>query len=135
MADQRRLSRQAAERAGHRAEWLAALWLMLKGYKILARRYRCPRGEVDLVARRGQTLCFVEVKARPSHAEGLAAISRTNERRVAAAAMVWVAQNPRYAKLGRRFDAVTVADHRPQHTPNAFRLDDNQPIVNPEDFF
>ncbi len=55
------MKRQQAERGGRRAESLAALWLQLKGWQILARRARTPVGEVDLIARRGRLLAFVEV--------------------------------------------------------------------------
>jgi putative endonuclease len=58
------MKRQSAERGGRRAESLAAWWLRLKGWRILARRVRTPVGEIDLVARRGRTIAFVEVKAR-----------------------------------------------------------------------
>ena len=63
------MTRRRAERGGRRAEALAALWLRLKGWTILARRVRTPVGEVDLIARRGRTIAFVEVKARASAAD------------------------------------------------------------------
>ena len=69
------LRRQRAEARGRRAEWWAALWLRLKGYRIVAQRVRTPMGEVDIIARRGATLIFVEVKYRPDHAQAAAALS------------------------------------------------------------
>lgn len=68
------LERQRAERRGRRAEKIAAWFLRAKGYAVLARRYKTPVGEIDLVARRGRTLAFVEVKARK---EGEAALRRS----------------------------------------------------------
>jgi putative endonuclease len=80
------MTRRAAERGGRRAERLAAWWLQLKGWKILGRRVRTPLGEVDLVARRGRTLAFVEVKRRASAEEADLALDEWRLRRVAAAA-------------------------------------------------
>lgn len=76
--------RRQAERAGRRGERQASLYLMLTGWRILARRVKTPRGEVDLVARRGKTLCFVEVKWRATRSERDLAISTYRLRRVAA---------------------------------------------------
>ena len=67
------MSRRAREAKGRRAEWLAALWLGLKGYRLLARRVQASGGEIDLVMRRGDQLVFVEVKARATLDSGLAA--------------------------------------------------------------
>ena len=65
-----RRARRTAYLFGQKAETLAALWLRLKGYRILARRFRAPPGEIDLVARRGRVLALVEVKARADLAAG-----------------------------------------------------------------
>jgi putative endonuclease len=80
------MKRQRAERGGRRAESLAALWLQLKGWQIVARRVRTPVGEVDLVARRGRLLAFIEVKARATAREADFALDEYRLRRVAAAA-------------------------------------------------
>jgi putative endonuclease len=109
------LSRAAAERLGRRAERVAALWLRLKGYSILARRVRTPVGEVDLIARRGKTLAFVEVKARRTIEEADAALAPAALARVGRAANLLLA---RY--LGDctsvRIDAVVMRPGRfPQH--------------------
>ena len=115
------MSRAAAERGGRRAESMAAWWLRLKGWTILARRVRTPVGEVDLVARRGRTVAFVEVKARGSAAEAGLALDEWRLRRVAAAAE---ALAPRYAAAGDdiRIDAMLVVPGRlPRHLPNIWQ--------------
>ncbi len=115
------MNRRDAERGGRRAEWLAALWLRLKGWTILAQRVRTPLGEVDLVARRGRTLAFVEVKARASAAEAELALDEYRLRRVAAAAEA-LAQ--RYGRPGDdlRVDAVFIVRRRlPRHLVNVWR--------------
>jgi putative endonuclease len=115
------MSRRAAERGGRRAETLAAWWLRLKGWTILARRVRTPVGEVDLIARRGRTIAFVEVKARASEAEAARALDEWRLRRVAAAAE---ALAPRYARRGEdiRIDAMLLVPRRlPRHLPNVWQ--------------
>ena len=115
------MKRRAAERGGRRAEALAALWLQLKGWTILARRARTPVGEVDLVARRGRTLIFVEVKARATAADAEYALDDFRLRRVAAAAQALAA---RYARAGDtlRIDAVFIVPRRwPRHVPDVWR--------------
>ena len=112
------MTRQRAERGGRRAEALAAVWLQLKGWKILGRRVRTPVGEVDLVARRGRTVAFVEVKARATAEEAGFALDEYRLRRVAAAAE---ALAHRYARDGDdiRLDAVFVVPRRlPRHMAN-----------------
>ncbi|MGB3722710.1 MAG: YraN family protein [Pacificimonas sp.] len=103
--------RREAERRGHRAEALAAWYLRLKGYSILNRRVRVRGGEVDLVARKGRTIIFVEVKARVDAISGDAALAGHHLRRVGqAAAALW----PRYADIadGYRIDAVVIMPGR-----------------------
>ena len=109
------MNRQRAERGGRRAETIAALWLRLKGWAILGRRVRTPVGEVDLIARRGRTLAFVEVKARSSAREAELALDDYRLRRVAAAAE---ALAHRYAREGDdiRIDAMILVPRRlPRH--------------------
>ena len=79
-----------AYRRGHRGEWLAALALMLKGFRIIARRYRTKLGEIDLIARRGDLVLIVEVKVRATLIEAMDAIARQSERRIEAAADLWL---------------------------------------------
>ena len=112
------MSRRAAERGGRRAERIAAWWLRLKGWRILAMRARTPVGEIDLIARRGRTLAFVEVKARATAAEADLALDEFRLRRVARAAEALAA---RHARPGDtiRIDAVFIVPGRwPRHVEN-----------------
>ena len=114
--------RLGAYRRGHRSEWLAAAALMAKGYRIVARRYRTRLGEIDLIARRGDLVAIVEVKARPNLAAAMDAIGGMSERRIEAAADLWLARQRDYAKLSMRFDMVAVLPWRwPVHVPDVFR--------------
>ncbi len=113
---------EATYRAGLWAESLAALWLAGKGYRPLARRFKTPVGEVDLVVRRGRTLAFVEVKYRRKMADALAAVSPENAARVRRCAQWWLKTRPDLAdKCDIRFDVVACAPYAtPRHLPNAF---------------
>jgi putative endonuclease len=114
------LNRHIAEARGRRAETLAAWWLRLCGWQILARRARVPGGEVDLVARRGRTLAFVEVKQRRSEEAAALALDEYRLRRVAVAAERLA---PRYARDGDdiRIDAIFLVPGRlPRHVANVW---------------
>lgn len=115
------MSREAAEKRGRRAETLACWYLRFKGWRILARRARVHGGEVDIVARRGRTLAFVEVKARSTRESAAFALDRYRLRRVAAAAETLVAK---YARDGDtvRIDALFVVPRRlPLHLANVWQ--------------
>lgn len=115
------MNRQEAERRGRWAESLACWYLRLKGWRILARRARVPGGEVDIVARRGRTLAFVEVKARKTSASADWSLDRYRLRRVAVAAERLAA---RYARSGDdiRIDALFVVPGRfPRHLANVWQ--------------
>lgn len=114
-------ARQAAFRLGLSAEMRAAAWLMAKGFRIAARRYRSPAGEIDIVARRGNLLLFVEVKARERIDDAAYSVTERQKRRIAASAAAWLAQHPDDAARDIRFDAMLVAPKRwPRHIPAAF---------------
>jgi len=113
--------RRAAFRRGLSAESRAALLLLLKGYRILARRWQSPVGEIDIVARRRRVLVFVEVKARGKLDDAAAAVTDRQRRRIAAAAEAWLAAHPRQAYAEIRFDAVLVLPRQwPRHLVAAF---------------
>lgn len=113
--------KRRAYRLGHHAEWIAALWLMAMGYRLLARRYRTKLGEIDLIVKRGGTVAFVEVKARASHDSAEDSITGEAERRIRNAADIWLARHPRAEGLTFRFDVVLIAPWRlPKHLVNAF---------------
>lgn len=114
------MTRRAAERRGRAAESLAAWWLRFHGWRILDRRVRTRVGEVDLIARRGGIIAFVEVKARTTGAALDLAIDRHRLSRVAAAANAVAA---RYASGGEdiRIDVILLAPWRcPRHIVNAW---------------
>lgn len=112
-----------AYRRGHRGEWLAAAALMLKGYRIVARRYKTKLGEIDLIARRGDLILVVEVKARPTLIEAMDAIEPQAMRRIEAAADLWLARQPDYARLSVRFDLVAILPRKwPVHVPSVFTV-------------
>jgi putative endonuclease len=117
--------RRQARRAGKRGETAAAWLLRLKGYRILARDLRIGPGEVDIVALRGRTLAFVEVKARPDADLAKLAIGPAQRRRIAGAASAFLARHPRLAGHTVRFDALLVAPRRiPIHIVNAWTADE-----------
>lgn len=117
--DKWRSLRRARYRLGHRAEWLAAIALMLRGYRILARRQRTPLGEIDLIAVRGRRLAFVEVKRRATRLDAEASITPAQRARTRRAADLWLARNPRYQTFELGFDLVFLTDRRwPCHIEN-----------------
>ena len=114
------MNRQVAEARGRKAETVAAWWLRLKGWRIIGRRARIPGGEVDLIARRGRTLAFVEVKQRATQDAAAWALDEYRLRRVAVAAERLA---PRYAREGDdiRIDALFIVPGRlPRHLANVW---------------
>jgi putative endonuclease len=114
------MKRQQAEKRGRQAERIAGWWLRLKGWQIVGRRMRTPAGEVDLVARRGSMLAFVEVKARANGADLALAIDERRLSRVAAAAEMLFYD---LAKPGddMRIDVILLAPGRPpRHLANVW---------------
>jgi putative endonuclease len=114
-------------RAGHdfglRAEFFAELLLRLKFYKILARRYRVNGGEIDIIAKRGDDIVFVEVKARGAMDDAMTAITPQKQRRLSIAAARWLAANPWAAQYTLRADAVFIAPRRlPRHVIDVMEL-------------
>jgi putative endonuclease len=116
-----RRERVAAFRLGISAESRAAMFLIAKGYRIAARRWRTPVGEVDIVARRRRALVFVEVKARDDFDAAAEAVTEQSKRRIVAAAEAWLAHNPNDVNCEIRFDVMLVVPGKlPRHIANAF---------------
>ncbi|MEA2781719.1 MAG: putative endonuclease [Rhodospirillaceae bacterium] len=116
--------RRAAWRRGRRGEMAALVALVLRGYRILARDLRSPVGEIDIVARRGRAIVFIEVKARGSHRVAAEALLGRQRRRIARAAARFLAARPELAGTEARFDVILVAPWRwPRHLIDAWRID------------
>jgi putative endonuclease len=114
-------ARVAAFRTGLSAEARAAAYLMAKGYRILAKRFRTPYGEIDLVARRRHLLVFIEVKARANLDDAAYALTPRQQRRIIDAAQAWLMAHPEHAEFDLRCDAVLIAPRRlPRHLLAAF---------------
>jgi len=117
-------NRKKAHGLGILAERFAIVLLRVTGYRILACRYRVQGGEIDIVARRADTIAFVEVKVRPTLGEARTAIDFVKRRRISRAAKTWLASNPWAAPLAWRGDAVYIAPWRwPRHEIAAIHLD------------
>lgn len=114
--------RRVAERRGKTAELLCLWHLRLKGYRILARRYKTPAGEIDLIVRRGGTLAAIEVKARTDFDAATEAVTRRQQQRIMRAVAHFLGRRPDLATLAARFDVMLVAPRRwPRHLVDAWR--------------
>lgn len=113
--------RRKSEEAGRAAERLALWYLRLKGWRLLAERYKCHAGEIDLIMRRGTTTAFIEVKARNSLDGAVEAVTLRQAKRISAAARHYMTQDRKAALQSCRFDIVAVSPyHWPRHIANAF---------------
>ncbi|KQV62348.1 MULTISPECIES: YraN family protein [unclassified Caulobacter] len=111
----------AARKLGRRAEVLAALWLMAKGYRILGFRLATPLGEIDLLAQRGRVLAVVEVKQRATIEDALDAVTPTQRDRLRRAAAHLSAHRAGLRDLLVRLDLIALAPGRPpRHLPDAW---------------
>ncbi|MCJ7597264.1 MAG: YraN family protein [Methyloceanibacter sp.] len=118
-----RHARVKAYRRGLMAETLAALLLRLKGHRIIARRYKTPVGEIDLVALKGKRLAFIEVKRRKSFEDAASALPTRARRRIVRAAQYWLASHPSYNGHDMRFDVVLTAPWSwPRMIQDAFQV-------------
>ena len=116
-------TRRKAETAGRRAETIAALYLRLKGYRILGQRVRLPGGEIDLIVRRRNLVVFVEVKHRPTLEAGLYAVTAHQRSRIERAAGAYMATHPQIADHDQRFDIIVVTSWwRVHHVLNAWGI-------------
>ena len=117
-------ARRAAYKRGLAAERLCTLRLRLAGWRILARRYATPAGELDIIAKRGALIAFVEVKHRRQRQDVLEALSAHQRRRIENAATIFLSRHPNWRKLSFRFDLMVVSPWRwPSHLPDAWRSD------------
>jgi putative endonuclease len=116
-----RQERVAAFRLGISAESRAVFFLIAKTYRILARRWKTPFGEIDIVGRRRNDLVFFEVKARDTLEGAAEAVSERNKQRIVAAAKFWLAHHPEDAQRAIRFDVILMVPGKlPRHIVNAF---------------
>jgi putative endonuclease len=116
--------RLKARRRGRFAESLCRWHLRLRGWQILASDWRCPAGEIDILARRWGVLAAIEVKSRPDFATGAAALLPRQRRRISRAHEMFLAMHPELAALALRFDVMVVEPlHLPRHLPGAWRSD------------
>lgn len=113
--------RRRAQRLGHWAEWRAALALLIKGYRIIAIRHKTKLGEIDLIARKGDLIAIVEVKARKTVSQAVDSVSWSGQKRIASAADLWLGKQRDASRLSVRFDIVAVCPLRwPVHFKDAF---------------
>lgn len=116
--------RRLSERKGRRAENAAALWLQMKGYRILDRRARTPACEIDLIATKKNMLVFVEVKSRLTHAAALEAVTPQLRKRLEQAARIWTSSRHKLQNHLWRFDIVLLSPGRlPRHMRDAWRAE------------
>lgn len=116
--------KRAYEKAGHRAETLACLYLRLKGYRILERRFKVRQGEVDIIARKGDIIAMIEVKQRASQKAAENSVSYENQSRLMDAAEIYI--NGQRHLSGTAFELrydflYVIGRWKIQHIPNAFQ--------------
>jgi putative endonuclease len=121
-ADQRRKAQRIkALRRGSFSEYLAAFSLMLRGYRILAMRYRVKSGEIDIIARKGDLVSFVEVKARATAADSVFAVNGLTQSRIRNASHYWLQTQKDASQLSYSYDIIAVRPWRwPEHFRDAF---------------
>lgn len=113
--------RKKALRRGHLSEYLAALSLMLSGHRILALRYRVKAGEIDIIARKGDLVRFVEVKARATAAQSVFAVTGLTQTRIRNASLHWLKTRQDAGRLACSYDIIAVRPWRwPEHFRDAF---------------
>lgn len=110
-----------AYKRGKWAEYLAAVWLLLKGYRILALRYKTPHGEIDLIAKRGKIIAFIEVKARSDYESAKLSVSRQQRKRISDAATLYIKRKPKLSILKARYDIIAITPNKlPKHVIGAW---------------
>ncbi len=121
MAPRDMQARRKALRRGLLSEYLAAAYLLLRGYRIVAMRYRTRAGEIDIIARRGDLVCFVEVKARVSTEDSVFAVGSRTQMRIRNASLHWLQRQKDAGRLSYSYDIIAVRPWRwPRHFRDAF---------------
>jgi len=114
--------RRQAERRGRLAERYAALWLQAKGYRLIAHRVKLPVGEIDLIARRGGVLAFIEVKQRTSLEDAVTSVQWRAWQRIARASELWASHDTRLTRLDWRYDLIAITPWAlPKHYKDFWR--------------
>lgn len=117
-----KLKKQKGYTLGHQAEFWVSIYLAFKGYTVLHKRFKTPVGEVDIIARRRNTIAFIEVKARKNQ-QVQEVLSRHQQQRISRAAALFVANNPRFATFTLRFDLALIrAPWKITHIENAWQV-------------
>ena len=110
-----------AFRRGWMSEYLAALYLMAKGYRILALRYKTKVGEIDIIARKGDIVIFCEVKARQTVDDAVFAVNATTQKRIRDASDFWLSRQKNTSYLSQRYDVIAILPRSlPKHLENCF---------------
>ncbi len=118
---ERRARRRRAFFKGHWAEYIASIYLTAKGYRVCARRFKTRFGEVDIIAKKGDVLAIVEVKARNSIDEAVNAVGWQSQKRIANAADFWLSKQLDWQKYSIRFDIIAIMPWSlPVHLEDAF---------------
>ncbi len=114
--------RRLNNKKGHFAEFLAVIYLRLKGYRIMARRYKVGSGEIDIIALRGKRLAFVEVKLRSDLEKALGSLTRHQEKRIINSSKYWLSKNSYYRKFNIQYDYIAVIPWKlPRHFKGFYR--------------
>ena len=123
-ADDNKERRQRARTFGIRGEHAALAWLLLRGWRVLARNYRMQNGEIDIIAAKRGVIAFVEVKSRPAIDVARTAITHEKRRRISRAATHWLTRNGWAIGYILRGDAIFIAPRKlPKHEENVYELD------------
>jgi putative endonuclease len=113
--------KQKAYFKGHWAEFLATLYLRIKGYRILAKRFKTKAGEVDVIVQKGDVIAMIEVKARADEMAAINSVTAMSQRRIMAAGDIWLGRQRDYANLSVRYDIIAILPWKmPKHFKDAF---------------
>lgn len=114
-------TRQKAYRKGYIAEYIAAIFLLIKGYRICNMRYKTKLGEIDIIARKGNLAIFIEVKARATRQLGVDAVSYQSQNRIRDASDLWLAKQRNPQLISQRYDIIVMTPWGfPTHFLDAF---------------